>query len=358
MKYIILFIMASLTGLANDGYLGTWSGNPVPGKSTDIEMSRELIYIKVHREYSQVFCKFWFYNHGKTEKVKVGFPDASSSGDEDPTTPLEKFTSIVNGKPIDLKHELQVISLDTFDFDNDGNKKDTYAFRTWYTKDIEFSGHDTTVIEDYYQARNSGFIDLMFMGQVFYFIGTGSTWKGAIGRGDIIFDHSEVFSNLFINENFVNDNPKLGYVWLNNFTQVVYKDLVPLSGESVSICFLNYFDGWGDDGSKDGPFAQYIDFRKLTQQDLYGMKEEIKARAGIKGIDFYKDCGWYEKAQSEGSGKLNDNEKLAVKNIEKHLKKSDYSPDSPAQPCKTEKAELRKLEKWKSEFEITKFIAK
>jgi hypothetical protein len=359
MSYIIiLFFLAVLQLSANDGFLASWNGNPVPGKSTNIEMSREFIYIKVHREYSEVFCKFWFYNHGKTEKVKVGFPDASATNYEDPTIPLEKFTSIVNGKPAELKHETEII------FGKDEktgkvNMSDTAFIKKWYTKDIEFAGSDTTIIEDYYIARNSGFHDLMYMGQVFYFIGTGSSWKGAIGRGDIIFDHSEVFSTLFINQNFVNDNQQLGYVWRNNFTQVVFENLTPLENESISICFLSFFDNWvtSDDDESD-QFSKYINYRELKHKDLYGMKEEIKARAGLPGNEVYKNCEWYAKALTSAPGKLNEDETNAVKALDKQLKKfrGAIFPSSIEEPCKTEKIELKKLERWRKEFEITKFI--
>ena len=111
MKLSLLLILLVFTNLhADDGNIGTWASNisPLKKKCKDIQMIKEVVFIKMNQDSSEVFCKFWFYYSGKTRTVMVGFPNVRSVYDNK-TVQINNFRSQVNNIPIDIKHKLYLV---------------------------------------------------------------------------------------------------------------------------------------------------------------------------------------------------------------------------------------------------------
>lgn len=312
LKYIFILIFSSSLLFADDGFIGAWSASisPMKKQSSDIEMSKEVVYIKMGKDTSEVWCKFWMYNHGKTQKILVGFPDYHVDQFSF-FCPLMDFRSKVNGLDVKLEKYSYIEQIDTSNYDNK-LEYDTVTTH-WYTKEIEFKAGDTVMIEDYYKALNGsqiGYSSAYLAKSFHYFIGSGKTWKGPIGNGLIIFDHSNVVSNYFMEQqeeyNKKSSKNKIKRELLDDFTIYQFKKYKPSEFETVNVQLidLNYpiYTGDSINSEQDGNIIDLDSYilanKSLTACDLKIMANEILARLNYKFEDkflsnYFKTQSWY-----------------------------------------------------------------
>jgi len=370
MKTLLVFLLFTTVLLADDSYVGAWSANISPMKklSKDIQMVKEVVYVKMHQDSSEVFCKFWFYNTGKTQTIKVGFPDYHAMYDVSSTFPIENFKSSINNKYAEVKPFRFVEKIDTINYNNEISFDSAYT--NWYVKDVEFKANDTTIIEDYYTGKNGGYAggggdNGVYIATSFhYFLGSGKTWKGPIGDGTIIFDHSELLSNYF-SDSYSNENKskKINIIKLDDFTIYNFKDLKPKENTFVDIGLL--ISQTNEDELTDVSIFDYLCKNKYNSDDVQIMKNELLARLGRPITDnFLKDYfskkSWYKPSQDnvfKYSKKLLDiylknlhdySAKVKTKSLPKSLPKFRFHPDN-------EKKFLDLIENVKKEFTINTF---
>lgn len=166
---------------ANDGGIA-WGGSPSLLKShPSVSMQSELVQITIGEDNVLVDCRFVFQNHGPATSVRMGFPDEGSgddNADEDgsqgrqgkPMSNFKWFKSWVDGAP--AKTEL-VLGPD--------------PGQSWHAKTVSFAPNAKRVVRDQYSVPVGSQIarDGVYW-QAAYTLRTGSSWKGPIGRSEIV----------------------------------------------------------------------------------------------------------------------------------------------------------------------------
>ena len=166
---------------ANDGSL-EWGGSPqLLSSHPNVAMQSEVITMNIGAQNVTVDCRFVFKNHGKATTVRMGFPDEGSgatafeadSEDPKPKTAPTGFTSFKSWV--------------------DGAPTKTTAVRssrsglTWHTKSVRFPAQSTRIVRDLYTVPIGGQMGAgMYYRQASYTLHTGASWRGPIGRSEII----------------------------------------------------------------------------------------------------------------------------------------------------------------------------
>jgi hypothetical protein len=167
----LLIISSKSALLANDSAITGIGGSIQPMSShPSIVMQSEKVEIKLTS--NKIFAKttFVFYNSGKPINVKMGFPEQGWGDVQNPE--FASFRAFVDGKPL----KVQTTPWKA----NDPN------WHRWRVKTIFFKQGQTRVVTNYYTARPGESVD----GTKFvnYVMTTGSSWKGPIGKADIVID--------------------------------------------------------------------------------------------------------------------------------------------------------------------------
>ena len=178
----VLSLLGLSTGArANDGGI-SWGGSPSLLKShPSISMESEVVNITVGPENVLVDCRFVFRNAGAATTVRMGFPDDGEgesgfySGDsewskEKAVGRFAWFKSWVDGAPTKTTLE-----------------KSSEPGKLWHAKAVSFPARSRRTVRDQYSvpigqqiARNG------IYWQTAYTLHTGSSWKGPIGRSEVI----------------------------------------------------------------------------------------------------------------------------------------------------------------------------
>lgn len=170
---------------ANDGGIA-WGGSPkLLSNHPSIAMQSEVITMTVGKENVTVDCRFVFKNSGRATTVRMGFPDEGAGDmdrDEDADTsnsawkktrPQSAFTSFkswVNGVPI----KTELIRSDN-------------PSQNWHAKTVYFPATSTRTVRDLYTVPLGGQIARYgYYQQAFYTLHTGASWRGSIGRSEIV----------------------------------------------------------------------------------------------------------------------------------------------------------------------------
>ena len=178
MRVRLIFTLMSIAalGAANDAWVG-YSGSPklMKGHPT-VRMVSEVVKITVYKEYLLADCRFVFKNEGPATSVRMGFPDWASS--DDGIGPKKSnytwFKSNVNGKAVKTKLV--------------GGRDYGDGFQI---KDVAFRRGETKTVRDRYRMRiaiaaTSEGDKYGFISGVEYILHTGASWKGKIGRSEVI----------------------------------------------------------------------------------------------------------------------------------------------------------------------------
>ncbi|MEO7717462.1 MAG: hypothetical protein ABIY70_14775 [Capsulimonas sp.] len=185
-----LFTLAlTLPARADDGGI-SFGGAPrlLAGHKT-VAMESEVVTMDVGEYTVKTHCRFVFKNHGPACAVRMGFPDRGrgekayqddSGKPANPKGTFHSFTSKVDGK-----------SVPTSVVQDAANSSDV-----WHAKTVKFGANQTHIVEDDYTTDIGGQITdhNSAVLQTFYVLHTGSSWRGNIGRAEVIvrFHHPKV----------------------------------------------------------------------------------------------------------------------------------------------------------------------
>jgi hypothetical protein len=302
MKKIIFVIFLTFIlrylGFADDGFMGgSIGGNVYLSKSDSIQMVKEVVNVKMYREYCKVNCRFWFVNNGNTVLDTIGFPDFLYSHIYK-SKPLKNFKTFINSKIVKTEQKKEIF-----------NKDSLFQFtRSWYTWTCLFSKNDTVIIDNTYTASWGtspfGFIEFE------YVLGTATSWKGPIKEGTIILNYENVASKLFTSLKPHNENQKEEFkiTEANDILTINFKDYLPEQREEIHFMVYSYWV-YPYPIDKSNPSAKTVNGLKylikipmnellkeeVSVQDLIN---EIYAREGYvfpnkKLTEYYKSKKWY-----------------------------------------------------------------
>jgi hypothetical protein len=166
-----------MSGWCNDGAVVGVGGVIKPMKNhPSIVLRSHMVKIKLTPEHADVDCTFVLHNTGKATRVLIGFPESGGGDIVVPKMGFEYFRSYVDGKRVQVRVQEQRRDVDSGGY-----------FR-WYLKRVRFGAGQTRVIRNVYRAP----LGAISTGHNFfdYILTTGASWKGKIGRSDIIVELS------------------------------------------------------------------------------------------------------------------------------------------------------------------------
>lgn len=167
---------------ADDGGI-SFGGSPhlLKGHAT-VAMKDEVVTMTIGKEEIKVDCRFIFQNKGPTCTVRMGFPDEGQGssepyqGEEVPKGPGLKATFL------------------TYDSWVDGKKVPTKLIPTkdrslyWHSKTVKFKANSDCLIRDVYTLAPGAQVtsENGLYQQTSYVLHTGASWRGPIGKAEII----------------------------------------------------------------------------------------------------------------------------------------------------------------------------
>ena len=208
----------SVLGWCNDTAVVGIGGVIKPMEShPSIVLRSHVVKVKLTPEYADVNCTFVLHNTGKATSVLIGFPESGGGAIEVPTTGFQYFRSYVDGKRVQVRVQEP--------------KLRDMGYSRWYLKRVHFGTGQTRVIRNVYRAP----LGAVSNGEKFfhYILVTGASWKGKIGRSDIIVDLSALGSvtDLSIRP--------AGYRRANNRIAWRFENYEP--NEDISIVFFQHY---------------------------------------------------------------------------------------------------------------------
>lgn len=208
----------SVLGWCNDSAVVGVSGVIKPMEShPSIVLRSHVVKIKLTPTHADVDCTFVLHNTGKATSVLIGFPESGGGAIEVPTTGFQYFRSYVDGKRVQVRVQEP--------------KLRDMGYSRWYLKRVHFGTGQTRVIRNVYRAP----LGAISNGEEFfhYILVTGASWKGKIGRSDIIVDLSALGSvtDLSIRP--------AGYRRANNRIAWRFENYEP--NEDISIVFFRHY---------------------------------------------------------------------------------------------------------------------
>ncbi len=311
MKYFcILFLcLLSFELIANEGYVGIHGGNIQMKKHASVQMVKERVYITLYDNFYDVRCKFWFYNHGVTTTDTVGYPYLFDNqgygigGDKG----LRFFKTKINGK---------TLSKDKISWHIAQNPPhNPVAGRNWYYWETTFPSYDTTIIENSYIGEyeiepdnNDLTVDNMY-----YILGTGSSWYGAIIDGIIVVDKSNVskyYDVMKLEREYQEKRKSLNYDENNNIYIFKLENYIPSKEETISFSKLPndprlqdcyYYYDYEDSKKNNAIREAFInnDMSWCKIEDYYYLKNLIFAKNGFVFKDsllrrHFSSFPWYK----------------------------------------------------------------
>jgi hypothetical protein len=170
-------IALSMSGWCNDSAVVGIGGVIKPMENhPSIVLRSHVVKVKITPEYADVDCTFVLHNTGKATRVLIGFPESGGGDIVVPKMGFRYFRSYVDGKRVQVRVQEQRRDVDPGGY-----------FR-WYLKRVRFGAGQTRVIRNVYRAP----LGAISTGHNFfdYILTTGASWKGKIGRSDIIVELS------------------------------------------------------------------------------------------------------------------------------------------------------------------------
>ncbi len=336
---IICFLFKNVA-FGDNGFMGSIGGNVYLSKSSTIQMVREYILLTLNKNDYTAKCVFTFFNNGNDTVVTVGFPNYHYNVTEE-TMPIKVFKAKQDGKELNVKTNKEVgyYSLDTnanrvinivSEDDIRFKKNDTnfaWFCNSWYTWQSRFKKKDTTIIIDEYTGNWGG--NNTGAKEVEYILGTGGSWKGPIGEGRIVFDHSQIATSAFAYYRI--EGKPIDYMDYDDSTVFSFANLLPSGNEAITFSLFCYWSDPFRDGGLGSLLHEYKHpfyegclkiNRNATSQDMIN---EIYARHGyiFKTDSIQKSFekhGWYKPDPQFSISKLNKYELEAIQIIK------DYKP--------------------------------
>lgn len=176
---LVFIFLFKANAYADDGYMGGVGETPRPRNSIDIEMQAEVVNVILHKTFAEVECAYRFKNHGKAQKVIMGFPELYMNDVNEYTyeTKITQFRAFLDGAELPVTKK-------KIDYNPDRSGPWYYnEYGVWYLQEVAFKQNQTRVVVNRYLAPHGGTSvgDRNFS----YVLETGSTWKGAIGQANV-----------------------------------------------------------------------------------------------------------------------------------------------------------------------------
>lgn len=189
-------------GYANDSPVHLIGGGAAPkyGPVKTIQMESEEIIIKLGPKTYTVDAKFKFFNSGTTTDELVGFPKRGMGywGMFNGTKPFIKFDTWVNDIKTDFKEEPDTSTIRGEAYLSDliakvqANETNSFFLTDdrWLVKRVTFASQKHTTTRVVYEAK---YQELYGGGclAAYYIYGTGTYWKGPIGKATFIIDEMD-----------------------------------------------------------------------------------------------------------------------------------------------------------------------
>lgn len=179
---VLMFLIFSQMAMANDASLSAEGDNVGPFKGTPpITMEKEVVNVKMTHAKSYVDAVFYLRNtENKKITLLVGFPDEPATAKELKSDfpsyqgILKDFRVQVNNQPVSFTSKKQILK----------KKRFNRSYVLWKVWEMTFAPYERKVVRNSYWVENGRSV----LGHVgfSYILRTGATWKGNIGRADII----------------------------------------------------------------------------------------------------------------------------------------------------------------------------
>jgi hypothetical protein len=193
---LLFFLSVTIAVLGNDAAIQIEGGAAkcMFGKEEGISMVEEEVMIFLEESQYVVEATFHFSNQGETKEIFVGFPKFGA-GRFPEFQGAKNFTSFetwVNGAPVKFEEYLDSSSLEIsasgFDFKGfckalEEKESKVGSIRvsenSWIVKKVQFLSNKITETKVKYSVPYHELFDSRV---AYYIFGTGSTWKGNIGK--------------------------------------------------------------------------------------------------------------------------------------------------------------------------------
>lgn len=175
-------------GIANDGPIRLMGGSASPKSShPSVRMDSEEVTIPLHKNSYSVDAVFHFFNTGEAVTELVGFPKRAEGMEG--SWRMEnfiRFETWVNDERAPFTEEPRLFR-DARLFLSGVFSNVVRDYR-WLVKQVTFPGNAKTTTRVSYEASYTPFEHWA----AFYVYGTGSFWKGNIGKGTFTIDGNNV----------------------------------------------------------------------------------------------------------------------------------------------------------------------
>jgi len=332
-QIILLFfvlIRFNVLLIGDDSILSDFGKNVFPQISNEIEMIAEEVIIKPRdiRRANQVFreayvhCTFWFKNTTDREiEATVGFP-GNEQGPARYSYPLSSFTTLINGKNINITKKQEVIR----DY-GDG----MVDYRFWYTWEMIFPAKSIIEVKNSYYSflqTPSGYSTWSLN----YELATGSNWKNRISTVTVkvIYKNEEDLEKRI--KNIKPDGwhrKKNEIIWILNNLEPEEKDNIAINEENLYWGTFPSVDKlfFRDQGKRNEYTRRWFRksdtlsyLKKQSPEKLRLIRNEIYAIYGyrFKSKDlheYFSNQSWYTPRNDFKESELTDLEKENVNKI-------------------------------------------
>ena len=172
------FLSPRTVALADDSSLGTTGGSVHAIWTTDIRMAAETVQAVCFGDFAEYRVDFRFVNEGKARTVKLGFPFTATDSSPAVAYPPVGFQAWENGRPLTVR---EVVT-----------HKTEVGLDGYFVHEARFR-HGATMITVSYLAQEGASEGESWRGFYQYWLHTGSTWKGPIGKAVVRYRFADSF---------------------------------------------------------------------------------------------------------------------------------------------------------------------
>ncbi len=282
-----------------------------------ISLVSEAVNIELHYAFYAVSVDFLLSNPGEKISYKVGFPVLSTSGGSGKTKDAFKSTAIVgfntsvNDEPVKFSYMKTL---------------DESKFSAWYVKEVTFNANSTTKVEIRYVSEYGSYGGGTALCD--YYFGTGSFWKGSIGKLDVHIENltdDEKIYRFSVTPSAIQKR-KVSFL-PDDSTTISYSNYKPNIDDKIEIYVSefygeDFYDGKFDYPLEEGMLVFYSKKQLRIQRNAYFAKYGmIFASDDLKQVFqqryLIQQGGWYKPSKKNVDQDLNELDKANISIIQK-----------------------------------------
>lgn len=237
---LTLCSVSVMTAWADDGTVGPSGKGIIPLQNDQVEMVAERVDIYPFHRWAYIEASFTLHNTGPATEILVGFPEEEyypehpEGRGQRPGT--RDFTTEVDGSSLPTTYQPAAPP-------SEPKRQGPYRTVGWHTFALSFGEGQTR------EVKHSYFLQPSYSSNgaqiVRYLLQTGATWKGTIGRADIVV------------------HPSGGYT---------LDDFIPWRGPG----YTTWSDGKTDHVVEDGAIAWHLrDFEPSEDDDVFVYTKQL-----------------------------------------------------------------------------------